>query len=296
MRSISTIRLPTDKTGKTSDPYLLRQGEWYYHCYTAGGGIYIAKTKEFSELEKAESVRVYSCKSGEDFSEWYAPELHLINGTWYIYGSPKYKGTHIMAVLENKNPDPMTEFSLVGLVEGLGSNWNLDGTVTEYDGKNWFIWSGGAALFIAELISPNKVSGIPVKIKETEFEFERRDNTICEGPAVLKRGEKIHLIYSVNNSMSDEYCLGRITFSGKGDILDMSNWEKCETAVFEKTEDIFGPGHCSFTTVLENGKWEDYIIYHANLESGSGWYGRSVWAQKVEWDENDTPIFGVPHR
>ena len=63
MKPFTNPILPTGKTG-TSDPYLLRQGEWYYQCYTGPGGIYIAKTKEFSELENAESVRVYSFDSG----------------------------------------------------------------------------------------------------------------------------------------------------------------------------------------------------------------------------------------
>ncbi|MBE7012128.1 MAG: hypothetical protein E7415_05595 [Ruminococcaceae bacterium] len=59
---------------------------------------------------------------------------------------------------------------------------------------------------------------------------------------------------------------------------------------------MFGPGHCSFTTVTENCVEEDYIVYHANLESGSGWYGRNVWVQKFSWDDKDMPIFGKPSR
>ena len=151
-------------------------------------------------------------------------------------------------------------------------------------------------MHIGELTAPNRVSGPIVILKEPEFEFELRENRICEGPACLWHEGKLHLIYSVNESNGDEYCLGRITFNGTGDILDLRNWETCETAVFEKTESVFGPGHCSFTTVQNNGVWEDYILYHANLESGSGWHGRSVWAQKVAWDENGYPVFGTPHR
>ena len=81
---------------------------------------------------------------------------------------------------------------------------------------------------------------------------------------------------------------------------ELENYEfqitNLEEEFFEKTEDIFGPGHCSFTTVTENGVEEDYILYHANLESGSGWYGRNVWIQKFTWDDNDMPVFGKPER
>lgn len=38
------------------------------------------------------------------------------------------------------------------------------------------------------------------------------------------------------------------------------------------------------------------VKYHANLESGSGWYGRSVWIQPFTWDDEDYPVFGKPHK
>ena len=72
------------------------------------------------------------------------------------------------------------------------------------------------------------------------------------------------------------------------------NWVKEKKPVFEKTDTVFGPGHCSFTTVSENNKENDWIVYHANLVSGSGWRGRSVWIQPFGWSENDEPVFGKP--
>ncbi len=76
----------------------------------------------------------------------------------------------------------------------------------------------------------------------------------------------------------------------------LKNWVKYPDAVFTKTETVFGPGHCSFTTVSENAVDKDFIVYHANLQSGSGWRGRSVWVQEFSWEENDMPIFGAPHK
>ena len=48
------------------------------------------------------------------------------------------------------------------------------------------------------------------------------------------------------------------------------------------------------TTVTEDGKEVDYIVYHANLTSGTGWTGRSIFTQPFTWDENDYPVFGKP--
>jgi hypothetical protein len=58
-----------------------------------------------------------------------------------------------------------------------------------------------------------------------------------------------------------------------------------------KAEGAYGPGHCSFVTDYEGSLW---VIYHANLVSGSGWSGRSCRAQKVEKWDGKTLIIGKP--
>ncbi|MBO7740055.1 MAG: glycosyl hydrolase family 43, partial [Clostridia bacterium] len=55
----------------------------------------------------------------------------------------------------------------------------------------------------------------------------------------------------------------------------------------------FGPGHCSFSTAVDGSIW---MIYHANLVSGTGWGGRSVWIAPVTFAEDGTPIFGKPQK
>ena len=64
--------------------------------------------------------------------------------------------------------------------------------------------------------------------------------------------------------------------------MDASAWTKSAKPLMLKAERSYGPGHCSFTTDHEGHLW---VIYHANLVSGSGWSGRSCRAQKVlSWD------------
>ena len=75
---------------------------------------------------------------------------------------------------------------------------------------------------------------------------------INEGPVALVKGKTVHIIYSASGSWSDYYCLGKLTFSGEGDILDKNNWKKSDAPVFSKTDKTFGPGHCSFTTDAED--------------------------------------------
>jgi len=281
--------------GNTSDPYVIRHGGYYYHCYSNREGIFIAKSKTLWDIEKGEITKVYDCTAPNSLPHWYAPELHLIGNKWYIYAAPDYgNDLHVVTVLESTDSSPIGEYKNLGMIRGLENKWTIDATVLSYQNELYLVFTTCAEIFISKMADPQTITGKITGLTKPTYEFETRAGLINEGPAVLYRGDKIHVVYSANNSMNDEYCLGLLTFKKGGDILDIQNWEKSQNAVFEKTEDIFGPGHCSFTTVTENGKETDYIVYHANLESGSGWHGRNVFIKPFGWDENDAPVFGRP--
>ena len=288
------IRYNENEYGRTADPYVLRYNNMYYHCYMKRDGVYITEAKELWNIGTGKEYKIFDDVPGA--KEWFAPELYRINDTWYIYGAPDVngKGLHCMCVLELKGDSPVGRYDNKGMVCGLENRWCIDGTILDYDNKRYFSWSDCGEIYIAEMDSPYSIKDEIVTIaKCAELDFEKREGRIIEGPAVLKKGNKIHIAYSVNESKSDEYCMGLLTYCG-GDVLDANNWRKSPTAVFEKTDEVFGPGHCSFTTVNEDGKEIDYLVYHANLKSGSGWNGRCVFAQSFKWDENDMPVFGRP--
>ena len=297
MRTFKNPIIENSDKCNTSDPYIIFHNGTYYHCYGNKSGVYVTKAKRIEDIEKGETKRVYEyLQDGITDFDWYAPELHLIDGVWYIYGSPDVgNGFHSMSVLENKNADPTTPFENKGVIRGLEGQWTLDGTVLKYKDKNYLIWSSGKALVISRLVTPWKIEDEGTVIGQLEYDFEKRNGEVMEGPAVLKRHGRIFLIYSVNDSKTDDYALGLMEMKGE-EPTKKESWKKHPIAVFQKTEEVFGPGHCCFTKVLDGDEWKDYIVYHANLETGSGWGGRSVWAQEVEYDEKDFPEFGKPMR
>ncbi len=297
MRSFKNPIIQTERGGRTADPHVTRYGGYYYHCYEAGDGVYLARAKNLWEIGEGEKCRVYTVPDAAGYTAWFAPELHLLDGNWYIYAAPLVDGErlHTMCVLERKGEDPFGPFQSLGIIKGLEGEWSIDGTLLEHEGNRWFIWTKCKEMFMAKMSSPDSIEKPFISVMKPELPFETREGLVNEGPAILRHNGKIHLVFSANDSRYDEYCLGVMTFCG-GDISDMQNWTKHNRAFFEKTEDIFGPGHCSFTTVTEDGREADYIVYHANLESGSGWHGRSVWAQEIFWDEDDLPVFGKPER
>ena len=123
----------------TSDPYVIFHNGVYYHCYGNKYGVFVSAAERLEDIGKATPKLVYEYKdNGVRFFDWYAPELHLIDNVWYIYGSPDMgNGYHSMAVLQNDSADPTTPFTNKGVVRGLENKWSLDGTVLEYLGKKY---------------------------------------------------------------------------------------------------------------------------------------------------------------
>ena len=79
------------------------------------------------------------------------------------------------------------------------------------------------------------------------------------------------------------------------DLLKPSSWKKSPEPVFKQSVEnsVFAPGHNSFFK-SPDGK-EDWILYHANSKSGQGCGGfRSPRAQKILWNTDGTPNFGIP--
>ncbi len=306
--------IPTDSENKPADPWVVYHEGYYYLCFGAvssdGYGIYITKCESLFDLDNPiERVQVY--KGTEDpltSSSWYAPELHNVNGKWYVYSAPAIAadstGSHSMYVLEYDGDSPLadgenTKYTGLGFMTGLNENaWlNIDGTYFEYEGKDYFIWSDQGSLKIGELTDPTTVVNT-VTIAYPQYEWEKNVSSLNEGPAILEHNGDIFLSFSASDSQSDYYAIGIIEFAG-GDPLTASNWTKWSEPVLtqNKEEGIYGPGHNSFTKVLVNGNWVDYIVYHAHNKSvtdgevSTAWNARTVMAQPFYWDTNGKPVF-----
>lgn len=286
--------IPNSERRNTSDPYILRHGGFYYHCYSNAEGVFLARSETPEGVSRGDLLQIYDCRKKGALPDWFAPELHRIGEKWFVYAAPDYGGwMHTMTALVGEGDDPFCPYENAGPIGGLGGRWCIDGTVLQKDGRLYFVYTDCAHLYISEMKDPLTLTGKETVLTTPTLPFETKVGSVNEGPCVLYRGSKIHILFSANDSRSDDYCLGLLTYGGEGDVLDPAAWHKTPTAVFEKTERIFGPGHCSVTTATVEGREVDLLVYHANLESGSGWYGRHVFLQPFTWD-GDVPVLGTP--
>jgi GH43 family beta-xylosidase len=217
-----------------------------------------------------------------------------------------------MYVVENPSPDPMEgNWEFRGKVSDPSDKWAIDGSVFEYSGKLFMIWSGWEGdvdgqqnIYIAGMKNPWTIEGGRVRISSPEYDWEKIGDlnrqkvphvNVNEGPVALINKGKLFLIYSASGCWTDSYCLGMLTFSGKKSLLDPASWTKNPYPVFSQkpASDTYGPGHNSFFTSPDGT--ENWILYHANPAAGQGCGRfRSPRAQKFVWKDDGSPDFGEP--
>ena len=286
-----------------ADPWVIRDPDTgkYYYCYSGGNGVCVNEIADLAHITAEGGTKVYTAPENTMYSkEYWAPELHKLDGKWYIYvaADDGDNFNHRMYVLECTGEVPTDKFKMVGKLTDATDKWAIDGTVATIDGEHYFVWSGWEGdenvaqnLYIAHMKSPTEIDSARTMLSRPEFVWEKLGGrpTINEGPVALAKDGAVHIIYSASGSWSDFYNLGKLTWRG-GDPLNAANWTKSKESVFTRTDACFGPGHCSFTTADDGTTW---IVYHGNLVSGSGWGGRSVWTQPIAWD-GDEPVLGAP--
>ncbi len=289
-----------------ADPWVVRGTNCYYYCFSIGNGVAVKRIMHPGEVNSDGASVVYRAPATGAYSaEYWAPELHYLDGHWYIYvaADDGKNENHRMYVLKACTDDPTAQFEMVGQISDPSNRWAIDGTILVGDDrKKYFIWSGWETdlnirqcLYIAPMSDPMTICGERILISYPEFEWEKRGCInglpfINEGPVILKHGKQVFLIYSASGSWCDDYCLGMLTLEGS-DPMESSAWKKRPEPLFSKAEYSFGPGHCSFVEAVDGSTW---VFYHATMESNGGWNRRCVRAQQINWNKTGEPYLGCP--
>jgi GH43 family beta-xylosidase len=291
-----------------ADPWIIKKDGLYYYTQTLGNRVALWKTTALSKLGTLTSTEIFRPTAGAANAEnvW-APELHFLEGKWYLYytagkGSDSTQRTW---VLESSSTDPTANTWVdKGRIFSTDADfWAIDGTVLEYNGSNYFIWSGrpnnavqNQNIYIAKMTSPWTLQAPAVMISKPELPWEINGGPVNEGPEILKNSSgKTFLIYSASGCWTDDYALGMLTLKDGGDPLAVADWTKNQQAVFTKKPagNAYAPGHNAFFKSPDGT--EDWIIYHANNSSGQGCSGsRNIRIQKFNWNADGTPNFGEP--
>ncbi|GAE33954.1 alpha-L-arabinofuranosidase II precursor [Halalkalibacter akibai JCM 9157] len=291
-----------------ADPWVYKHTDGYYY-FTASVPEYdrieLRRSKTIEGLGEAKAVTVWKkYEIGPMSANIWAPEIHFIDGKWYIYFAAARTAEtneglfdHRMFVLETDAENPLEgNWIEKGQIKTKWESFALDATTFEHQGVRYLVWpqkdpeiKGNSNLYIAPMENPWTIIGEPVMIATPEHDWEKIGFLVNEGPAVIKRNGNIYIAFSAS-ATDYNYCMGLLIADETSDLMNPTSWKKHPTPVFKTNVETgqYGPGHNSFT-VSEDGT-TDVIVYHArNYKEieGDPLYdpNRHTRAQAFTWDD-----------
>jgi hypothetical protein len=295
-----------------ADPHVFLHNGWYYLTATVPDYdcIELRRARTLGGLAAAAPKVVWRRpESGPMSGRIWAPEVHFIDGKWYLYFSGGLRGgrwfTQRMYALENDSPNPLEGAWIEkGQIKTDWEYFSLDATTFEHRRVRYYVWTQvdpdvqGSNIYIAKMDTPWSITGHQVELSKPEFPWEQVGHWVNEAPAVLVRNNRVFITYSAS-ATDAYYCMGLLTADADTDLLNPKSWHKASEPVFKSdpAASQFGPGHNSFTTTVD-GK-TDIMVYHArNYETIKGSPlanpDRATRAQVVHWKPDGTPDFGSP--
>jgi GH43 family beta-xylosidase len=301
---------PNPLIPQRADPWIVKHSDGYYYFMGTVPDydrLVLRRAKSIAELPTAPETTIWRKRaSGIMGAHIWAPEIHFIDGKWYVYfaaGEAERIWEIRMYVLENASANPLEgEWIEKGQINSGWESFALDASTFEHRGIRYLIWTQrhpdikGTNIYIAKMDTPWSITGEAVLLTKPDLPWEQVRYWVNEGPTVLHRNGRLFLTYSASGTGA-EYCLGLLTADENADPLDPHAWKKSSEPVFttNAANGIFGPGHNSFTT--EHGV--DLLVYHArNYAEIKGDPlrdpNRHTRVQVLRYHADGTPDFGVP--
>ncbi|KAL5527989.1 hypothetical protein ACEPAG_6790 [Sanghuangporus baumii] len=240
------------KTSDRSDPFMVHYEGYYYPLTTTWLNVQITRATTISGLKTASPTISHCC------NVW-APELHQIDGSWYMYYtvgvSSNINNQHINVLQGGSNP--MDSYAWRSTI--IPDIWAIDLTVDKFAGSCYIFFSA---------FSPNNLQSLYVA---------RMSNPLTVTDA----------------GWTDGYSLGQLTWTGT-DPLSVSSWLKYTAGPdFAKANGDYGPGHNDFFASPDEST--TYIVYHASERSDVAYDGtRRTFAQPVDWYTDGSPNIPKP--
>jgi GH43 family beta-xylosidase len=300
-------RNPLSDVLDNADPCIVycKKNKYYYGISTGDKTLTMHRAKKLSDMFcNSESKIIYTANDEEKtYGFLWAPELHFIDGKWYIYTSTHQTAEnrnfkHVIC-LEAKTDDPFDGFVLGGHINP--EVYAIDPTIYQDKkaGKLYICFSlvvrdskPRQVLAIQEMKSPTEPTGEYTIIAEPEYDWELiRTPPINEGAYFIEKDGRLFIVYSGNGCWNNEYVLGILEFMG-GDILSAGSWVKDEVPLFEQGNGNYGPGHATF--FYSPDETELWICHHCLHESNPSVkpMDRHCHCQKVFFDETGFPHLG----
>lgn len=308
-------------------PFIIERADPHVYKHTDGMYYMTASVPEYDLIElrcgrtleelingKVKNVW-HKHKFGEQSELIWAPEIHFIDGAFYIYYAAAHTVDqheidqtfqHRMYAIKCIGPNPIEdEWIECGKIETIQDSFSLDATVLQTPKGNYYIWaqkevgaSSNSNIYISKMLSPTTLSEKQVCISKPELNWEIQGFKVNEGPSVIINNKRVFL--TISGSATDEnYCIG-LLYASIDDKLDNPKvWNKLDypLMVTDFENNRIGPGHNSFTYDENNNP---VIVYHVrpekvSLEEALYNPNRDMCIQPVHFNAENIMYLDKPH-
>ena len=284
-----------------ADPNILKYGDSYLFISTDDTNVVGATRMYLRQADTIEGLRtapdhVVATTGGPTDIRgcFWAPELHEIDGTLYVFFAPCIGSAvwnrvqaHVIELAEGGDPTVQADWSTPRLVTKADGGLlqvdaghpgiSLDMTHWEDAGTHYVAWSqrytspgmGDAETWVATVdpSDPSVLTSEPRKLISSEYGWDMNTSNVNEGGFVVKHGDQLYLTYSGSN-IDATYTVGMLRATSGDDLTDPASWHKFNAPALATDTSIsqYGPGHNAFT-VDEDGN--TVLVYHAKSSESS---------------------------
>ncbi|RYP69322.1 hypothetical protein DL770_008265 [Monosporascus sp. CRB-9-2] len=281
------------------DPSIVWHNGYWYMTSTTWSDVRLRRARTLNGLKTGESKVIYASSEPSRCCNVWAPELHNVGGTWYVYfsaGTRQNADNQRSQVLKG-GASPWDTFTFAGTLNTPA--WAIDGTRLTVNGQNYFVYScwrsdtgtNLQSLCISTFSSPTTLTGGEYLLSSPTASWETYgDFPVNEGPFALYRNGRAFLAFSASFCGSPQYSIGILTYRGSGDPRLSSSWTK-SGRLFGAANGNYGTGHNSFFTSPDGS--ETWMAYHSTPNSGGSCGDRYANAKKIDWNADGTPNLGT---
>lgn len=218
-------------------------------------------------------------------AEYWAPEIHQINGKFLVYYTSHDVENNVLAIgvaVGNSPAGPFTTPDKPILV--FPDTWVADPTVINdpTNGKLMLSWVNGYNIRARNLTNDGLAfkDDTTVLLLKPDKDWEGGET---EGPWYIYRNGYHYLFYSGNNFCGENYALGVARSR-----TSTGPYEKLPYPLLVSNNEFKGPGHGS---IVRDTDGEGYVFVHHGWKTGAvcGSYPRLMFSTSMSWGADDWP-------
>ncbi|WP_308160772.1 glycoside hydrolase family 43 protein [Cellulomonas sp. GbtcB1] len=286
--------------GNLPDPFVLRaEGAWYaYGTQGRIGTLPVLRSDDLVHWEVVgDGMPVLAPWSGA--GRHWAPEVVELGGRYVAYYTAMERGTQQQCVgvaFADHPAGPFVDEAAAPFVCEHAEGGSIDASpFVDLDGTPYLLWKndgnhvGVRSWIRVQQLSPDGsalVGDGPVDLITHDQPWEGH---LVEGPTVVARDGRYHLLYSANDYGSADYGVGWAV----ADALTGPWTKPRDEPLMRSSPEAAGPGHGCVVTADDGATW---YVHHAWPPDavGSTFPGRQVWLTPLDWDADGVPVLDGP--